>query len=228
MKQLGDILLDGGLVTPSQLDGRRATSSSGSGAASDGCSSSWASSPRRQLVAALATADRHALRRPQRLPGRRLGAWRRVPRHGRAPLPAIPIGCEDGKLVVAMADPSNVFAVDDIRALAGAGGPPGRRRPRADHRDDRPVLPRRRRRRRRHAGLRRRERRGRPISQRPRGRRGRADRQVRQPARSPRRSRTAPPTSTSSRPSTTCGSGSASTACCTRCMRSPQAASRPA
>ena len=27
---------------------------------------------------------------------------------------------EDGKLVVAMADPSNVFAVDDIRALAGA------------------------------------------------------------------------------------------------------------
>jgi type IV pilus assembly protein PilB len=33
---------------------------------------------------------------------------------------AIPIAWEDGKLVVAMADPSNVFAVDDIRALAGA------------------------------------------------------------------------------------------------------------
>jgi type IV pilus assembly protein PilB len=33
---------------------------------------------------------------------------------------AIPLGWEDGKLVVAMADPSNVFAVDDIRALAGA------------------------------------------------------------------------------------------------------------
>jgi len=33
---------------------------------------------------------------------------------------AIPIGWEDGRLVVAMADPSNVFAVDDIRALAGA------------------------------------------------------------------------------------------------------------
>jgi type IV pilus assembly protein PilB len=32
----------------------------------------------------------------------------------------IPIGWEEGKLVVAMADPSNVFAVDDIRALAGA------------------------------------------------------------------------------------------------------------
>ena len=33
---------------------------------------------------------------------------------------AIPIGWEDGRLVVAMADPSNVFAVDDIRAIAGA------------------------------------------------------------------------------------------------------------
>src|SRR4051794_17280584 len=33
---------------------------------------------------------------------------------------AIPIAWEDGKLIVAMADPSNVFAVDDIRALAGA------------------------------------------------------------------------------------------------------------
>jgi len=33
---------------------------------------------------------------------------------------AIPIGWDEGKLVVAMADPSNVFAVDDIRALAGA------------------------------------------------------------------------------------------------------------
>lgn len=33
---------------------------------------------------------------------------------------AIPIGWDAGRLVVAMADPSNVFAVDDIRALAGA------------------------------------------------------------------------------------------------------------
>ncbi|HUI48646.1 MAG TPA: ATPase, T2SS/T4P/T4SS family [Acidimicrobiia bacterium] len=33
---------------------------------------------------------------------------------------AIPVAWEDGKLIVAMADPSNVFAVDDIRALAGA------------------------------------------------------------------------------------------------------------
>jgi type IV pilus assembly protein PilB len=33
---------------------------------------------------------------------------------------AIPIAWDDGKLVVAMADPSNVFAVDDIRSLARA------------------------------------------------------------------------------------------------------------
>ena len=32
---------------------------------------------------------------------------------------ALPIGYEDGRLVVAMADPANVFAVDDIRSLTG-------------------------------------------------------------------------------------------------------------
>ncbi len=33
---------------------------------------------------------------------------------------AIPIGFEEGKLVVAMSDPGNVLAIDDIRALSGA------------------------------------------------------------------------------------------------------------
>jgi len=33
---------------------------------------------------------------------------------------ALPIGWEEQRLVVAMADPSNVFAVDDIRAITGA------------------------------------------------------------------------------------------------------------
>ncbi|MER3453472.1 MAG: type II secretion system protein GspE, partial [Acidimicrobiia bacterium] len=33
---------------------------------------------------------------------------------------AIPIAWEDGRLVVAMADPSNVFAIDDIRTITGA------------------------------------------------------------------------------------------------------------
>ena len=32
---------------------------------------------------------------------------------------AIPIGFEDGSLLVAMADPANVFAIDDIRSLTG-------------------------------------------------------------------------------------------------------------
>ncbi|HVM65915.1 MAG TPA: ATPase, T2SS/T4P/T4SS family [Acidimicrobiales bacterium] len=33
---------------------------------------------------------------------------------------ALPIGWQDGRLLVAMADPSNVFAVDDIRTITGA------------------------------------------------------------------------------------------------------------
>ncbi|HEX4778846.1 MAG TPA: ATPase, T2SS/T4P/T4SS family, partial [Acidimicrobiia bacterium] len=33
---------------------------------------------------------------------------------------AMPIGWEDDRLVVVMADPANVFAVDDIRAISGA------------------------------------------------------------------------------------------------------------
>ncbi|HEY0486263.1 MAG TPA: ATPase, T2SS/T4P/T4SS family [Mycobacteriales bacterium] len=32
---------------------------------------------------------------------------------------ALPIGHEDGKLLVAMADPANVFAIDDIRSITG-------------------------------------------------------------------------------------------------------------
>ena len=33
---------------------------------------------------------------------------------------ALPIGWWEGRLIVAMADPSNVFAIDDIRTLTGA------------------------------------------------------------------------------------------------------------
>src|SRR5512142_2906748 len=32
---------------------------------------------------------------------------------------ALPIGYEDSRLVVAMADPANVFAIDDIRSMTG-------------------------------------------------------------------------------------------------------------
>src|SRR5947199_5033051 len=34
---------------------------------------------------------------------------------------AVPIGWEDNRLVVAMADPSNVVAIDDIRTITGPG-----------------------------------------------------------------------------------------------------------
>ena len=42
-----------------------------------------------------------------------------VPDYLRARYHALPIGFEDGKLVVAMADPGNVLAIDDIRAVSG-------------------------------------------------------------------------------------------------------------
>src|SRR3712207_2336946 len=45
----------------------------------------------------------------------------RVPDHVCRRHTALPIGYEDGKLLVAMADPANVFAVDDIRSVTGMG-----------------------------------------------------------------------------------------------------------
>ncbi|MHB1486782.1 MAG: GspE/PulE family protein [Acidimicrobiales bacterium] len=42
-----------------------------------------------------------------------------VPDHMARRFEAIPIGWEDGRLLVAMTDPSNVFAVDDIRSVTG-------------------------------------------------------------------------------------------------------------
>ena len=117
MKQLGDILLEGGHVTPEQLAGaveeqRRLGRSLGRvlvdlGVLTEG-----------QLVAALATqiglkfvdlsdypVDGSAVSRVPDMVCRRHNA--------------LPIGYEDGRLVVAMADPANVFAIDDIRSLTG-------------------------------------------------------------------------------------------------------------
>ncbi|MBK5308269.1 MAG: Flp pilus assembly complex ATPase component TadA [Frankiaceae bacterium] len=117
MKQLGDILLEGGHVTPEQLAGaveeqRRLGRSLGRvlvdlGVLTEG-----------QLVAALATqiglkfvdlsdypVDGSAVTRVPDMVCRRHNA--------------LPIGYEDGRLVVAMADPANVFAVDDIRSMTG-------------------------------------------------------------------------------------------------------------
>ena len=117
MKQLGDILLEGGLLTQDQLDTaveqqRRLGRSLGRvlvelGALTEG-----------QLVAALAQqiglrfvdlsdyqVDASAVSRLADTVCRRHVA--------------LPIGFEDGRLVVAMADPANVFALDDIRTMTG-------------------------------------------------------------------------------------------------------------
>ena len=117
MKQLGDILLDDGLVDPEQLatalqEQRRLGRSLGRvlvdlGMVTEG-----------QLVAALATqiglpfvdlseypVDANAV-----LSVNSTVARRHV---------ALPIAYEEGRLVVAMADPANVFAVDDIRSMTG-------------------------------------------------------------------------------------------------------------
>ena len=117
MKQLGDILLEGGHVTADQLAGavdeqRRLGRRLGRVLVDRGVLTEG------QLVAALATQI-----------GLKFVDLSDVPVDGsavsRVPAPvcrrhnALPIGYDEGKLVVAMADPANVFAVDDIRAMTG-------------------------------------------------------------------------------------------------------------
>jgi type IV pilus assembly protein PilB len=117
VKQLGDILLEGGLVTPEQLTGaveeqRRLGRSLGRVLVDLGVLTES------QLVAALATQI-----------GMKFVDLTDYPVDGSAVAKvsdavcrrhtALPIGYEDGKLLVAMADPANVFALDDIRSLTG-------------------------------------------------------------------------------------------------------------
>ncbi|MDX6209093.1 MAG: type pilus assembly protein PilB [Frankiales bacterium] len=117
MKQLGDILLESGLVTREQLmeafdEHQRLGRSLGRVLVDRGNLSET------QLVAALA----------QQI-GLRFVDLSDFPVDGsavaRVPEPvcrrhtALPIAYEDGRLLVAMADPANVFAIDDIRSLAG-------------------------------------------------------------------------------------------------------------
>jgi type IV pilus assembly protein PilB len=117
VKQLGDILLEGGHVTREQLatavdEQRRLGRSLGRVLVDMGMLSET------QLVAALATQI-----------GLKFVDLTDYPVDGsavsRVPAPvcrrhnALPIGYDEGKLVVAMADPANVFAVDDIRSMTG-------------------------------------------------------------------------------------------------------------
>jgi len=117
VKQLGDILLEGGLVTPDQLSAayeeqERVGRALGRVLIEQGVLSES------QLVAALATQIglRFVDLSDFAVDGSAVG---RVPgtvcrRHS-----AMPIGFDEGKLLVAMADPANVFAIDDIRSLTG-------------------------------------------------------------------------------------------------------------
>ncbi|HVA61947.1 MAG TPA: ATPase, T2SS/T4P/T4SS family [Mycobacteriales bacterium] len=117
MKQLGDILLQDGLVDAAQLaqayeEHQRVGRSLGRVLVERGILSES------QLVSALATqiglkfvdlADYQV----------DASAVALVPSAVCRRYTALPIGREDGKLVVAMADPANVFALDDIRSLTG-------------------------------------------------------------------------------------------------------------
>jgi type IV pilus assembly protein PilB len=118
VKQLGDILLEGGLVTQEQLSAafeehQRAGRALGRVLVERGVLTES------QLVAALA----------QQI-GLKFVDLSDFPLDGAAvaSVPptvcrrynALPIGYEDGRLLVAMSDPANVFAIDDIRSLTGA------------------------------------------------------------------------------------------------------------
>lgn len=117
MKQLGDILLEGGLVTREQLgeamaEQQRVHRSLGRVLVDLGMVTEA------QLVASLA--------QQIGLPFVDLTEFQIDPsasslvpdavarRHN-----ALPIGYDEGRLIVAMADPANVFALDDIRSLTG-------------------------------------------------------------------------------------------------------------
>ncbi|MFC6238350.1 GspE/PulE family protein [Longivirga aurantiaca] len=117
MKQLGDILLEGGLVTHDQLavavdEQNRLGRSLGRVLVDRGVLTEA------QLVASLAAqiGMRFVDLGDIQIDGSALG---RVPGHVARRHTAIPIGYDEGKLVVAMADPANVFAIDDIRSAAG-------------------------------------------------------------------------------------------------------------
>ncbi|HWF40822.1 MAG TPA: ATPase, T2SS/T4P/T4SS family, partial [Acidothermaceae bacterium] len=117
MKQLGDILLENGLVSGPQLatafeEHQRSGRSLGRVLVEQGVLSEG------QLVAALATQIglRFVDLSEFAVDG---SAVSRVPEPVCRRYTALPIGYDDGKLLVAMADPANVFAIDDIRSITG-------------------------------------------------------------------------------------------------------------
>ncbi|MDP9395012.1 MAG: Flp pilus assembly complex ATPase component TadA [Actinomycetota bacterium] len=115
MKQLGTVLREDGLLTEDQLASALAEQER-QGRSLGRVLVDMGLLTEAQLVAALATQIglRFVDLTETTVDG---SAVMRIPDHVARRHFAIPIGYEDGKLVVAMADPANVFAVDDIRSL---------------------------------------------------------------------------------------------------------------
>jgi len=117
LKQLGDILLEDGLVTQEQLldaydEHQRVGRALGRVLVDRGVLSES------QLVAALAQqiGMRFVDLSDYPMDGAALAS---VPQPVARRYNALPIGYEDGRLLVAMSDPANVFAIDDIRSITG-------------------------------------------------------------------------------------------------------------
>jgi type IV pilus assembly protein PilB len=117
VKQLGDILLEDGLVTQQQLfdaydEHQRVGRALGRVLVDRGVLTES------QLVAALAQqiGMRFVDLADFPVDGAALSS---VPQAVCRRYNALPIGYEDGKLLVAMSDPANVFALDDIRSVTG-------------------------------------------------------------------------------------------------------------
>lgn len=117
MKQLGDILVEDGLVTQDQLadafdEHQRAGRALGRVLVDQGVLSES------QLVAALAKqiGMRFVDLTDFPVDGAALAS---VPQAVCRRYNALPIGYDEGKLLVAMSDPANVFALDDIRSITG-------------------------------------------------------------------------------------------------------------
>src|SRR5664279_1338513 len=117
VKQLGEILLDGGLVDQEQMstaveEQQRLGRSLGRVLVDLGMVTES------QLVAALAQQIGLPFVDLGEFPVDGSAVASIAPAVARRHM-ALPIGYEDGRLIVAMADPANVFAVDDIRSLTG-------------------------------------------------------------------------------------------------------------
>jgi type IV pilus assembly protein PilB len=117
VKQLGDILLEDGLVTQQQLfdaydEHQKVGRALGRVLVDRGVLTES------QLVAALAQQIGMRFVDLSDFPvdGAALAS---VPQTVCRRYNALPIGYEDGKLLVAMSDPANVFAIDDIRSITG-------------------------------------------------------------------------------------------------------------